>query len=794
MTGIDYSATPGSEHPEQFATERDCSGGIQVRSTRFACYARGMVDGAPKQGVYGPPSQVIFDPFFIEPDDACNATADDSVGLEGSGNGWCMPIYCPVRGWSGKASDAHCCKISKTVSAAKASRSCRGISQEVTDHVFAMSPIVQRFFLRFPAALSGWMLLCGGGPALAATVTQTLSFHYGWNAVWLEVAPVDSSGTAMRAEQAFASADFAVDRIATQARQAGSAEFSTDPARLSNQPGWVVWSKDAASGQTGAFLAEGHRAYLVHVSRTDGTANDGPLAGTLEIRGNASFWEPDWSKGSYNLVGFSISGSPTLESLLSAAGITPESTAGQPIHRLNPATGRWDGISLKEAVEPGRAYWTPIPFALVSPSYHGPIGISFQGSKLGALALGGASATVEVLQPGGSGNRLRLSPTEMTFSSLEPVGGASHSVTLSLVSPPAGSAGDQDLRLFPLERVPNQLAWQVRGFTPLAAAWSIGTLGPQESRTVTLGLDRNWSSGGNLRENLYRIDVALPGGTYYQYLPVSARNDDLAPQVAGTDAAADPGLAGLWLGSVAVDSVSSLLNATQAVRPASTTAPLRLLLHVGTNSQATLLANVTRMQTKTAGPAIPPQEVLILDETQIPFYEGLQERGGKKVGIRYETAFFDMPRLYGADAQNTNLLQRIAGPNKPVGQLTDQEVQAYLAVQSSRPPDLREAYALRFPLRGTFLPGQGVGTATNAPLRLDAFHRSNPFRHAFHPQHGVSYTIERSLTVALDGDYRPGSGVLTGTYQEVTTGLSTVPIVSRGRIRLQRVSTTTTLQ
>ena len=153
-----------------------------------------------------------------------------------------------------------------------------------------------------------------------------------------------------------------------------------------------------------------------------------------------------------------------------------------------------------------------------------------------------------------------------------------------------------------------------------------------------------------------------------------------------------------------------------------------------------------------------------------------------------------MPRLYGADAQNTNLLQRIAGPNKPVGQLTDQEVQAYLAVQSSRPPDLREAYALRFPLRGTFLPGQGVGTATNAPLRLDAFHRSNPFRHAFHPQHGVSYTIERSLTVALDGDYRPGSGVLTGTYQEVTTGLSTVPIVSRGRIRLQRVSTTTTLQ
>ena len=107
MTVIDYSVTPGSEYPVQFATERECFWGIQLIFTLTARYARGMVDGAPKQGGYVPPSQAIFDPFIIEPADACNATVDDSVGLEGSGNGQCMPIYCPVRGWSGKAPDAY---------------------------------------------------------------------------------------------------------------------------------------------------------------------------------------------------------------------------------------------------------------------------------------------------------------------------------------------------------------------------------------------------------------------------------------------------------------------------------------------------------------------------------------------------------------------------------------------------------------------------------------------------------------------------------------------------------------
>jgi hypothetical protein len=97
-------------------------------------------------------------------------------------------------------------------------------------------------------------------------------------------------------------------------------------------------------------------------------------------------------------------------------------------------------------------------------------------------------------------------------------------------------------------------------------------------------------------------------------------------------------------------------------------------------------------------------------------------------------------------------------------------------------------------LEGTFGPANRIGTSTNSPLRLDAFHRTNPFRHAYHPQHGAGYDLSRSITVQLDGTYQSGSGRLEGAYEEVTRGLATAPLVSRGRISLQRVSLVPTLR
>jgi hypothetical protein len=520
----------------------------------------------------------------------------------------------------------------------------------------------------------------------------------------------------------------------------------------------------------------GNRAYLLHVSPNSGSVSNGTFAGSLTLTGRVDFYRPEWTRGSYNLIGFSVQGSPKFNSLF-GAGISQfiSTPAGSPLKKLDPATGSWLDLVPTDAVEPGRAYWVWVPFTLKSGNYAGPVAISFLGAQLGGIDFGTAPPSVTVTNPFNPPANLSLNPVELTFSSLETAVGNSHAVSLTKLSAP----GDQDLRLFRVVRVPGQLAWQAdTDLIPL-------TLTNGQSTTITLGLDRNWTSGGNFREQLYRLDIALDGGSVYYYLPVSASNPDVPPTNAPV--ANVSSFSGLWVGTVTADAVTSLTDTNRSVSKTASRSQLRVLLHVDTNGAPVLLSHVMRMQTKTADPSVSPTEVLVLNEEQIPYYEGIQERGGKKVGVRYETVAFDLPRDNGTNAQSAAFLQR-AGGTTNVAQVTDAQVSAYLAGQSSRPPDLNEAYHDRWPLAGRFGPGNTIGTATNAPLRLDAFHRTNPFRHAYHPQHGAGYDLTRNFTIQLDSAYQTGSGRLTGRYEEVITGLATSALVARGSIVLQRAS------
>jgi hypothetical protein len=88
--------------------------------------------------------------------------------------------------------------------------------------------------------------------------------------------------------------------------------------------------------------------------------------------------------------------------------------------------------------------------------------------------------------------------------------------------------------------------------------------------------------------------------------------------------------------------------------------------------------------------------------------------------------------------------------------------------------------------------GRTIQTGSAAPLTLDAFHRSNPFRHAFHPQHGAGYAVTRSFTVRFEAE--PDPTILSGTYEETTRGLARQDIVSRGSISLRRITKAATLQ
>ncbi|NNM29452.1 MAG: hypothetical protein HKO57_08020, partial [Akkermansiaceae bacterium] len=72
-------------------------------------------------------------------------------------------------------------------------------------------------------------------------------------------------------------------------------------------------------------------------------------------------------------------------------------------------------------------------------------------------------------------------------------------------------------------------------------------------------------------------------------------------------------------------------------------------------------------------------------------------------------------------------------------------------------------------------------------LVLDPFHRSNPFRHAFHQQHPRGPKITRELVIVFDSD-QPVPDRLRASYREDITGLTKSRLTLTGSLELHRVS------
>lgn len=643
-------------------------------------------------------------------------------------------------------------------------------------------------------AALGSALLLWGPPAHAVDRSQTLPLAYGWNAVWLEVAPRDGNGDAPRAEEVFTSPEFVVDRIATPMLSEYPEFYETRKVLAEAQRGWRVWTRDPGPGETGIIRVAGHQAYLLHVSRKHGAVFDGAPAGSITITGEASFHVPLWDRDRYNLAGFGVEGRVSFFEVLSASGWT---TGGKTAYRLDPATGNWVAVQGSDPVEPGRAYWISLPFQLGDTRYAGPVSVDFRGALLGRLNFGGTDYTSEIDNPAADPKTIQVSQLELTLTVRK--GGASFgggAVSLARVLPVASDPKASEMRLFRLERVPDELQWRA-ATTNGASVWDLGTVAPGTSRGVILGLNRNWSGGGE-REHLYQIRVPVGSGAIRFDLPVHASSPEGFR--VGTAPGAGVSLPGLWMGMIAIDRVTSLVETNgQPVLPTSSKPSISLLIHVGTNGVPVLLSRAMLMQTRTAAGTVPARQVILLSERQIPFFEGIEERRGKKVGVRFESPFFDLPRDWRPTAQGTELTTSVLAYMKSHGADPAQtEIRAgdlfdYLStLKALRPSTLREAYCDRWPLEGTWAPGGGARTPVDAPLMLDGFHRSNPFRHAFHDQHQAGYPIRRSLVIRLDDT--PFQGELLGDFEETLSGLATKDVVYRGRVRMQRISEVVDLQ
>lgn len=632
---------------------------------------------------------------------------------------------------------------------------------------------------------------------LAVETTQSLPLRYGWNAVWLEVGPADENGQALTADQVFKSPDFSIDRVASPVGEIGTAEFTSDPESLFNQGGWDVWAANPQSGETANVAIRANHAYLVHVSPKTGSAQDGSPAGVLNVQGEVVFYRPAWTKGEYNLVGFGVQGAPTFASLMAGSGVTVDGPLGAAanVQKLNPATGAWEPVKGTDVAQSGQAYWINVPHTLVGNGWSGPVETDFSGAVSGAWNFGSGPGSLAVLNPDApAADPVLMTPGELTFSNLEGSGGAAHQISITRLAAAGTDSGSNDLQLWALEAIPQELKWQTQTVDWLAG-WQVANVTAGGSRSITVGVRRNWSSGLNFREHLYRVSVSLSGGSVYRWLPVRAINADLSPTPGSTEPASS--FAGLWAGQIILSSVTSLGTAGSPVQATASELPMRIFIHVDSAGQARLVPRSILMQTKTASPDINPTQVLVVDETRIPYLDGVQERSdGTRVGLRLETVTFDLPRDLSAAHLSASLRGKVAtaqGVANP-DDVADADVLAYFALASrtSRPPDLPETYYLSWPLDGQLGVGRTMGTGASSPLTLDAFHRSNPFRHAFHPQHGAGYTVSRSFSITFDAALDPT--ILTGIYQETTRGLSRQEIVSKGGISLRRISTADTLQ
>jgi hypothetical protein len=89
----------------------------------------------------------------------------------------------------------------------------------------------------------------------------------------------------------------------------------------------------------------------------------------------------------------------------------------------------------------------------------------------------------------------------------------------------------------------------------------------------------------------------------------------------------------------------------------------------------------------------------------------------------------------------------------------------------------------------------GTSGAVSATLSMAADHPLNPYKHRYHPEHGLGYDLTRSLKLRFGAqgpepapDPFATVGVLSGVYEEEIVGLTQEPIHVRGGFRLRRLA------
>ncbi|MGI9243759.1 MAG: hypothetical protein ACR2RV_23380, partial [Verrucomicrobiales bacterium] len=550
----------------------------------------------------------------------------------------------------------------------------------------------------------------------------------------------------------------------------------------------------------------GNRAYLIEI--------DSALT-SITLQGEVGFFRPTWTPDRFNLIGFGIDGPTTFDQFFGPSG--GRHPVGK-IYALNSSNGNWGLVNGSDPVLSGHAYWI---FSSGASRYMGPVAVDFDSSVTGRLDFAGPAdaVTVDV-----SPDDEELDLEELVFTNLA-ASGSPAIPQLDLIAPDPGSGS---LDLFAVNRATTRIGYdlgnQIDSSVGGGASAALGeSVAPESSAVLTIGARRNWSGGALARTNLYRLKTG--GGSEF-WMPVRAVNSSLPVTPDLTAGGNLSATSGLWIGEVTVNAVSSITENGSPMNRSAGSAPIRVLLHSDGSGAVTLLSQVTMMQTKSADPGVPPIPALVVDPARVPFYEGVRERNGRKVGIRIEAAAYDLPRKLDGESQAALLgdpsflgltslasnLQDALGTD-PLNRTPAQDtliqsssaaidaaildipnlLPGYLLSRSLRPPALVDTYDLGLAMDGAVGAGKTVRTSSTAPFVLDPFHRSNPFRHAFHQMHARGQQIEREWVLTFDADQAIADR-LRGTFSETLKGLIKEDLKLSGTIEMHRVSRVSTLE
>lgn len=199
----------------------------------------------------------------------------------------------------------------------------------------------------------------------------------------------------------------------------------------------------------------------------------------------------------------------------------------------------------------------------------------------------------------------------------------------------------------------------------------------------------------------------------------------------------NPAAAGLWMGDVVLDRVGGLAGSTN--NPAKTATPLqfRLLLHVDNAGKVKLLKDVI-----VARRATPTLDVVLVNDSSRLAALNLERTAEQAIaGRRYSAVGYDFSGL-----------------------------------------DLA--------CRG----GVGQGFRTEVSVVLSNTAPTNPFRHAFHPDHANTgaraYSVRREVGISFNTAPQRLADVdtLEGTYTEEVHGLALQPISVAGTATLRRIA------